>query len=67
MTGANSVMPTTPMVPATNDPMAAIASAGPPQPAFAILCPSRAVTMVALSPGVLMRIEVVDPPNIAPK
>jgi hypothetical protein len=33
---------------------------------LAISLPSIAVTMVALSPGVLSRIEVVEPPYIAP-
>ena len=48
--------------PPRNDPMAAVASAGPPRPARAILLPSSAVTIDALSPGVFSRIEVVDPP-----
>ena len=38
----------------------------PPRPALAILFPSSAVTMEALSPGVLRRIEVVEPPYIPP-
>ncbi len=54
------------MVPATNEPMAAVASAAPARPLRAILFPSSAVTMVALSPGVLSRIEVVEPPYMAP-
>jgi hypothetical protein len=54
------------IVPATNEPIAAVARAGPPRPARAILFPSSAVTIDALSPGVLSRIEVVDPPYIAP-
>jgi hypothetical protein len=53
-------------VPATKLPIAAVASAAPPRPAFAIWCPSIAVMIVALSPGVLSRIDVVDPPYIAP-
>ena len=36
------------------------------RPALAILLPSMAVTTEALSPGVLSRIEVVDPPYIPP-
>ena len=52
--------------PATNDPIAAVASAAPARPLRAIWWPSMAVTMVALSPGVLRRIEVVEPPYIAP-
>ena len=54
------------MVPATNEPMAAVASAGAARPAFAILLPSRAATIDALSPGVLSRIAVVDPPYMPP-
>ena len=42
------------------------ASAAPARPARAIWLPSSAVTMVALSPGVLSRIDVVEPPYIAP-
>ena len=52
--------------PATKEPMAAVASAGPPRPARAILLPSSAVTIEALSPGVLSRIEVVEPPYMPP-
>ncbi len=59
-------MPSVPMVPATNEPIAAVASAAPARPERAILLPSSAVTMEALSPGVLSRIEVVEPPYIAP-
>ena len=59
-------MPSVPIVPATNEPMADVASAAPARPLRAILLPSRAVTIVALSPGVLSRIDVVEPPYIAP-
>ena len=52
--------------PATKDPMAAVASAGPPRPARAILLPSSAVMTDALSPGVFNRIDVVDPPYMPP-
>ncbi|CAM5581674.1 hypothetical protein SCALM49S_03081 [Streptomyces californicus] len=41
-------------------------SAWAPRPALAIGLPSIAATTAALSPGVLSRIEVVEPPNIAP-
>ncbi len=44
----------------------AVASAGPPRPALAILLPSSAVTSEALSPGVLIRMEVVEPPYMPP-
>ena len=63
---ALSVTTTVAMVPATNEPMAAVASAAPARPLLAILLPSMAVTMLAVSPGVLSRIEVVEPPYIAP-
>ena len=63
---ARNVIPIVPIVPAMNDPMAAVASAAPARPLRAILFPSSEVTMVALSPGVLSRIDVVDPPYIAP-
>jgi hypothetical protein len=46
--------------------MAALARAGPPRPALAILLPSIAVATEALSPGALMRIAVVDPPYMPP-
>ena len=59
-------MPIVPMVPATKEPIAAVASAAPARPFLAILLPSIAVTMVALSPGVLSKIDVVDPPYMAP-
>ena len=64
--GAKNVKASVPIVPATKLPMAAVASAGPPRPLRAILLPSSAVTSVADSPGVLSKIEVVDPPYIAP-
>ena len=64
--GANSVTSTVAIVPATKEPIADVASAAPARPLFAILKPSSAVTIVPVSPGVLSRIEVVDPPNIAP-
>ena len=47
-------------------PMAAAASAWAPRPALAIGLPSMAATTAALSPGVLSRIEVVEPPNMPP-
>ncbi len=58
--------PSVAISPATNDPIAAVASAGPPRPARAILLPSSAVTIDALSPGVFKRIDVVDPPYMPP-
>jgi hypothetical protein len=64
--GERNVSPMVAMVPATKEPMALVASAGPARPRLAIWLPSIAVTMVALSPGVLSRIDVVEPPYIAP-
>ena len=55
-----------PIVPATNEPIAAVASAWAARPALAILLPSIAVTTEEDSPGVLSRIEVVDPPYMPP-
>ena len=54
------------MVPATNEPIAAVASACAARPAFAILLPSMAVTTEDDSPGVFSRIEVVEPPYMPP-
>ena len=54
------------IVPATNDPSAAVASAAAPRPALAIAFPSMVVIIDAASPGVLSRIDVVDPPYMPP-
>lgn len=54
------------MVPATKEPIAAVASACAARPAFAILLPSIAVTTEDDSPGVFSRIEVVEPPYMPP-
>ena len=64
--GAMKARPSVASSPATKEPIAAVASAGPPRPARAILLPSSAVTIDALSPGVLSRIDVVDPPYMPP-
>ena len=66
MTGAEKVSAAVASVPATNDPIAAVASAAPPRPARAIRCPSTAVITEALSPGVFRRIAVVEPPYMPP-
>src|SRR5499426_3732733 len=66
ISGATRVNRTVAIVPATNDPIALVASAGPARPAFAIRLPSSAVAIDADSPGALSRIVVVEPPNIAP-
>ena len=64
--GATSISRTTPVVPATNEAIAAIPSAGPARPLRAISKPSRQVTTDADSPGTLSRIAVVEPPYLAP-
>jgi hypothetical protein len=56
----------TPNVPAMKEPKAAIPKAGPALPFRAILCPSIQVTTDAASPGMFTRMEVVDPPYMAP-
>ena len=52
--------------PAKNEPIAAMASAGPARPCFAIWKPSSVVTTELASPGILTRIDVVEPPYCAP-
>ncbi len=64
--GANAASNTVPMVPATNDPIAAVANAWAARPALAILLPSIAVITDDDSPGVFSRIEVVEPPYMPP-
>ena len=51
---------------AIKEPIAAVASAAPARPRLAILFPSSAVITEPDSPGVLSRIDVVDPPYMAP-
>ena len=53
-------------VPARNELIAAIASAGPARPFSAIWCPSIVVTTLDASPGRFTRIAVVEPPYCAP-
>ncbi len=65
--GPTNVRPTTATVPAMNEPIAAIASAGPARPCFAISCPSMHVMTDAASPGTLSRMDVVEPPYIQPE
>jgi len=57
---------TTASVPATNEAIALMASAGPARPARASRWPSTAVMTDADSPGTLSRIDVVEPPYMAP-
>ena len=64
--GASSTSRTVPIVPATNEPIAAVARACAARPALAILLPSIAVTTEDDSPGVFSRIEVVEPPYMPP-
>jgi hypothetical protein len=65
-TGANSTTTSVPTVPATNEPIAAAARAAPALPSRAMTWPSIAVTADEVSPGMLMRIAVVEPPYCAP-
>ena len=53
-------------VPAKNEPIAAMPSAMPALPCRAIWWPSSAVTTALDSPGMLSRIEEVEPPYCAP-
>ena len=64
--GAKKVSAMVASVPATNDPIAAVVSAAAPRPWRAIMWPSIAVTIDAVSPGELIRMLVVEPPYIAP-
>ena len=64
--GAKNVSARVASVPATNDPIAAVVSAAAPRPCRAIMWPSIAVAIDAVSPGVLSRMLVVEPPYIAP-
>ena len=64
--GVKNATSSVPMVPAMNDPMAAVASAWAPRPRLAILLPSRAVITEDDSPGVFSRMDVVDPPYMPP-
>ena len=63
---ANAAKTIVPTHPAKNDPIAATASAGPPRPANAILCPLIIVITEPGSPGKLINIAVVDPPYCDP-
>ena len=67
ISGASSTSPIAPSMPPMKCPIAAAASACAPRPERAIGLPSRAATTAALSPGVLSRMDVVEPPNMAPK
>ncbi len=64
--GAKNATSRVPIVPATNEPIAAVARAWAARPFRAILLPSSAVITEADSPGVLSRIDVVEPPYMPP-
>jgi hypothetical protein len=60
--GAKNCKTKMPKVPATKDPMAETARAAPARPFRVIWYPSIQVMTEEASPGILTRIEVVDPP-----
>ncbi len=64
--GATSISAISAKVPAMKEPNAEMPSAGPARPCLAIWWPSIQVTTEAASPGILTRIEVVEPPYIEP-
>ena len=64
--GARNVSPKIAMVPPMNEPVAEMASAGPARPCWAIWYPSMHVMTEAVSPGTLRRMDVVEPPYMAP-
>ena len=66
MEGAKKATSSVPIVPAMKEPIAAVAKACAARPRLAIRLPSIAVITDADSPGVLSRIEVVEPPYIPP-
>ena len=65
-TGARVISIRVANVPAMNEPIAAVASAAPARPLHVIRKPSRAVITLDASPGIFTRMEVVEPPYIAP-
>ncbi len=64
--GATNVSMMTPKVPATNEPTAAMQSAAPARPFLAMALPSMQVITDDASPGMRIRIEVVEPPYCEP-
>ena len=60
--GARKSKANTDMVPAMNEPIAEIPRAEPARPLRAILYPSIHVTAELTSPGILSKMDVVDPP-----
>jgi hypothetical protein len=65
-TGARSIRPAILRVPPTQDPHPDIKRAAPPRPFRVIWYPSIQVTIEADSPGMFIRMEVVEPPYMAP-
>jgi hypothetical protein len=64
--GATKVSMITPKVPATQEPTAAMQSAAPARPFLAMALPSIQVITDEASPGIRIRIEVVEPPYCEP-
>ena len=64
--GATTVSAITPNVPATQEPIAAMQSAAPARPFLAMALPSMQVITDEASPGMRIRIEVVEPPYCEP-
>jgi hypothetical protein len=64
--GARIIKPTMLRFPPMKDPQAEMKRAAPPRPFWVILYPSTQVMTEADSPGMFIRIEVVDPPYMAP-
>ena len=64
--GAITVSTMMPKVPATQEPTAAMQSAAPARPFLAMALPSMQVITEEASPGMRIRIEVVEPPYCEP-
>jgi hypothetical protein len=64
--GATTVSRMTLNVPATKEPTAAMERAAPARPRLAMAWPSMQVMTEAASPGMRIRIEVVEPPYCDP-
>ena len=63
---ATKISAMVPTNPPTKEPIADMPRAAPALPCRAILYPSKVVTTEAPSPGTLIRIDVVEPPNFDP-
>ncbi len=64
--GATTVSTSTPNVPPIQEPIAAMQSAAPARPRFAMAYPSMQVITEDASPGMRIRIDVVEPPYCEP-